>query len=137
MTSQEKETNEYHAPWSRGYVLAQVNNLGDALAEIIKYNVKLMEEGEGFIIRADSMAGPSPYNLVIPVNAATDEKFYEIATNINNISAVNQVETAIVEVDKTYHPDPPHSAKGYVSDDDFQRDPTGPNPGPQDHNVWG
>ena len=104
-----------------------------------------MEEGEGFIIRADSMAGPSPYNLVIPVNAATDEKFYEIATNINNISAVNQVETAIVEVDKTYHPDPPHLANGYVSSNEIAKEKekvpedkrSGIDPGTQDHNVWG
>lgn len=137
MTSQEKETNEYHAPWSRGYVFAQASDLDVALVEINKYNVILMKEGEGFIIRADSIAGPSPYNLVIPVNAATDDKIRNIAAYIDNLPVVSVENIAIVAINQTYNPDPPHSAKGYVSTDEWKNDKSGPNAGPLDHNVWG
>lgn len=69
------------------------------------------EGGDKFVVvRADVV--DYPYNIIIPVDAESQDMLYEVVDMINSHPGVS--ETVIVKV-KKHIPYPPHNAHGYVT----------------------
>jgi hypothetical protein len=140
MTSEKKFPN-----CVRGYVFVVTSSQDqDSVARnILNLNKKYGTEVD-FIIRADTMQdlspeNPSPYDIVVAVNAATNALFDQIKAELRDMPDVTDATTAIV---KNYHnnpddPYPPHVTPGYVSSTEFGNGNPLDRAGPQDHNVWG
>ena len=126
-------SGEHFPEWFRGYVFATANNPGAMAKQIIEYNKNLQNKDQGFIIRADTIEGDSPYNLVISFNA-NQGRFDDLE---NEIIAELDGEPAVRAKLVNYQPYPPHMTAGYVSSAEFGKGNPIRNPGTQDHNVWG
>ena len=99
------------------------------------------EGGDEYVgVRADNVAGPSEfaYNIIVPVDAESEDVLRDVVDRIREVSRVNPV---IVTVDQ-HVPYPPHDAHGYITTTEVEagREPVekpgrqGASPG---HNAFG
>ena len=99
----------------RAWVLVQADE-----AQEVADRIRALDQGEGdgfVVIRADVVEGPDgyPYNVIVPVDAKNKGKLTDV---VGMIRAVDGVSEAVELEAKKHHPDPPHDAHGYVTDEE-------------------
>jgi hypothetical protein len=123
----------------RAWVLVQADEAQEVADRIRGLDPR---RGDEFVvIRADVVEGPGgyPYNIIVPVDAKNKGKLTDV---VGMIRAVDGVSEAVELEAKKHHPDPPHDAQAYVTDEEVgagrDRDITpgrqGASPGA---NPWG
>ena len=96
------------------------------------------KEDDLVMIRADVLTD-SPYNIIVPVDAASETVLSSV---VGDIRAINAVTEAVVLKVRQHDPDPPHDASGYITDQEADRGERKPKlAGRQDRspgfNPWG
>lgn len=96
----------------RAWVLVRAEPVQGVSAKLRNLDKK---KDELVVVRADVVAGSSdlPYNIVVPVDAESDDVLSSVVDDINKLGGVKYaVALKVLE----HHPDPPHDGYGYVTD---------------------
>ena len=99
----------------RAWVLVQADEAQEVADRIRDLDPR---KGDEFVvIRADVVEGPDgyPYNIIVPVDAKNKGKLADVVGMIRAVDGVSEVVGLKV---KKHHPDPPHDAHGYVTDEE-------------------
>ena len=121
---------------TRAWVLvqAEADHAQDVARAILALNEELKElyaDQDNFVVRADVVveitgARDWPYNIVAPVDVQNQRVLDQLVSMIANLidgqAGKDKTVTTLVQV---HHPDPPHSALGYITEDEFEQDPEG------------
>ncbi len=96
----------------RAWVLVRAEPVQGVSAKLRNLDKK---EDDLVVVRADVVAGSPdlPYNIVVPVDAESDEVLSRVVDDINRIGGVKHAVALRV---MKHHPDPPHDGYGYVTE---------------------
>ena len=97
----------------RAWVLVRADE-----AQEVADRIRVLDPGKGddfVVVRADVVEGPDgyPYNIIVPVDAKNKSKLTDV---VERIRAVDGVSEAVELRAEKHHPDPPHDAHGYITD---------------------
>jgi hypothetical protein len=91
-------------------------------AQVVADRIRDLDPRKGdefVVVRADVVEGPDdyPYSIIVPVDAKTKSKLADV---LGMIRAVDGVSEAVGLEAKKHHPDPPHDAHGYVTEEEAE-----------------
>lgn len=121
----------------RAWVLVRAEEAPNAMQGL--YRKLGHEGGQRFVVIRADIVDYQPYNVIVPVDAESEEALQEVSAKIKGHPGVR--ETVIVRVEK-HIPFPPHDAHGYITqqeagagkDKTVEHGRQGASPG---YNGWG